>query len=232
MNKIKVDRQQLLHFMNSGDKKASGHHTAMTGLMGEPLAVGFILHYLRSQGRPAELVAWKVTPGTRKGSRLDAWVSDGAGTPYQTEIKMWAGNAIGGLRLNEGLTPAELSQRGQKQWLERIWNASEQTFYAPQVGKVLGKMSLPPGIEAAKVEPLVCLWWLVAADDNSEAWFTLPLQEGRHPPFKQVHVFSLTRYLVGLPDELLELEVPRLAERLDWIERIFPGALKYIEIHL
>lgn len=208
--------------MNSGDEGANGHHTAMTGFMGEPLAVGLILHSLRAQGKPAEFVSWKVTPGTRKGSRLDAWISDGMGTLYQTEIKMWAGNAIGGLRLQDRLTPEELAQRGQKQWLERIWNGSAQTFHAPQVGKVLEVMTLPPGIEAEKIEPLLCLWWLVAADEKAGAWFTLPLPQGQHPPFEQVHVFSLTRYLMELPDDFLHLEMPRLPERLNWLKRIFP----------
>lgn len=209
--------------MNSGDKEANGHHTAITGFMGEPLAVGLILHYLRSQGKPAELVSWKVTPGTRKGSRLDAWIHDGEGTLYQTEIKMWAGNAIGGLRLKDGLTPEELLQRGQKQWLERVWSATEQAFHAPQVGKVLDVMTPPPSIHPERVEPLLCLWWLVAPDEKAGAWFTLPLREGQHPPFEQVHVFSLTRYLMELTEDILELEMPQLSERRNWLERLFPA---------
>lgn len=209
--------------MNSGDEGANGHHTAITGLMGEPLAVGLILHCLRAQGKPAEFISWKVTPGTRKGSRLDAWIHDGVGTLYQTEIKMWAGNAIGGLRLKDGLTPEELLQRGQKQWLERVWSATEQAFHAPQVGKVLDVMTLPPGIHPEKIEPLLCLWWLVAPDEKAGAWFTLPLREGQHPPFEQVHVVSLTRYLMELTEDILELEMPQLSERLNWLERLFPA---------
>lgn len=27
---------------------------------------------------------------------------------------------------------------------------------------------------------------------------------------------------MGLPDDILELEMPRLTERLNWLERIFP----------
>lgn len=209
--------------MNSGDKEANGHHTAMTGFMGEPLAVGLILHCLRAQGKPAEFISWKVTPGTRKGSRLDAWIHDGEGTLYQTEIKMWAGNAIGGLRLKDGLRDDELLRLGQKQWLERIWNDAAQGFHAPQVGKVLEVMTLPPSIHPERVEPLLCLWWLVAPDEKAGAWFTLPLREGQHPPFEQVHVFSLTRYLMELTEDILELEMPQLSERLNWLERLFPA---------
>lgn len=162
--------------MNSGVQEANGHHTAMTGFMGEPLAVGLLLHSLRSEGKPAEFVSWKVTPGMRKGSRLDAWIFDGEGTLYQTEIKMWAGNAIGGLRLKDGLGEDELLRLGQKQWLSRIWNDAEQGFHTPKVGKVLDLMTPPPGVKAEKVEPLLCLWWLVAAEEKSEPWFTLPLK--------------------------------------------------------
>lgn len=223
MHTVKVDRRELLRFMNSGVQEANGHHTAMTGFMGEPLAVGLILHSLRSEGKPAEFVSWKVTPGMRKGSRLDAWIFDGEGTLYQTEIKMWAGNAIGGLRLKDGLGEDELLRLGQKQWLSRIWNEERQTFHAPQVGKVLGTMQVPDRFkdsERFKIEPLLCLWWLVRpAETEAGAWFCLPVRDEH---FECVHVLSLTRYLMGLSEDMLELEMPLLASRFEWLQRIFP----------
>lgn len=208
--------------MNSGVAEANGHHTAMTGFMGEPLAVGLILHHLRSQGKAAQFVSWTVTPGTQKGPRLDAWISDGAGILYQTEIKMWAGNAIGGLRLQEGLSEEELLSRGQKQWLERIWKETEQTFHAPQVSKVLNEMKRPTGFEepGTKVEPLLALWWLVRPNAKAEAWFKMPVQSKL---FAEVNIFSLTRYLMGLKEDVLELEMPLFEARLNWLQQIFPA---------
>lgn len=223
METLTVDRLELLRFMNSGVKEADGHHTAMTAFIGEPLAVGLVLHYLRAQGKDARFVSWKVTPGTKSGRRLDAWIFDGERALYQTEIKMWAGNALGGLRLKDGLTAEELSQLGRKQWLERIWDEAQQTFHAPQVSKVLGQMKRPAGFEDAAVEPLLALWWLVQPRPEDESWFTRPVQPSEDCVFNEVHVFSLTRYLLSLTSETLELELPLLPERLDWLGRLFPA---------
>lgn len=205
--------------MNSGAKEANGHHTALTGLMGEPLAVGLMLHYLRSQGKKAEFLSWKVTQGTPKGPRLDAWL-EAEGTLYQAEIKMWAGNAIGGLRLEDGLSAEELSVRGQQQWQKRLWNTEQQDFYSPVVGKVLLPMQKPKGYETYPAEPLLALWWLVQPTPEAAAWSTLPLPESQ--PFSKLHIFSLTRYLMGQTEDMLELEMPTLTARLDWLKRIFP----------
>ena len=129
MDTVRVDRRELLRFMHSGDKGANGHHTALTGLMGEPLAIALLLHFLRGRFPEAQCVSTKVTTGRQKGPRLDAWISDGVGTLYQTEVKMWAGNAIGGLRLKEGLSAAELSERAQKQWRARLWDEKTGGFH-------------------------------------------------------------------------------------------------------
>lgn len=220
MDTLSVNREELLRFMNSGAAEANGHHTALTGLMGEPLAVGLILHYLRGQGKKAAFVSWKVTQGTQRGPWLDAWIL-ADGTLYQTEIKMWAGNAIGGLQLKGDLSPDELSEKAQKQWLTRLWNQEKQAFHSPVVGKVLLPMRPPKGYEHHPVQPLLALWWLVQPSAEAEAWTVLPLPETE--AFDKVHIFSLTRYLMSLDTDLVELEMPRLAARLDWLARLFPA---------
>ena len=53
----------------------------------------------------------------------------------------------------------------------------------------------------------------------SGAWFTLPVQGAAFPA---VNVFSLTRYLMSLPEDTLELELPLLPARFEWLQRIFP----------
>lgn len=220
MESLTINRRELLHFMNEGHEDANGHHTAITGLIGEPLAVGLILHSLRSKGLPAEFLSWKVTPGTKSGQRLDAWLSDGAGTLYQTEIKMWAGNAIGGLRLKPDLPEHELAARGVKQWRERIWNDELGAFRADSVGKVLKLMQVPKEGQGLNVKPLLCLWWLVQPnlEPCSKGWFT---QQVSGRAFDEFEVFSLTRYLLSLSEEQLTLELPGLPQRLAWLNRIF-----------
>lgn len=217
---LTVNRHALLRFMNEGDKSANGHHSAMTAFLGEPLAAALVLHYLKGQGKNAEIVSWKVTPGTTKGQRLDVWIADGAGTLYQAEIKMWAGNAIGGLRLKPGLTRDELSERGRKQWAERLWNSEKNEFLAEAVGKVLKPMQPPVGFPNPSIQPLLCLWWLVQPSEEKGPWFHVPIQ---HDRFKTVNVFSLTAYLMSLEEENLTLYMPVVKERLNWLHLLLPG---------
>lgn len=223
METVTVNRRELLRFMNSGVAEANGHHTALTSLLGEPLAVGLVLHYFRAQGKQAEFISWKVTQGTRKGSRLDAWLLLD-GTLYQTEIKMWAGNAIGGIFIQEDAPEDWQIEKGTIQWEKWIWNTQEAIFFDDNVRKVLTKMRVPKKYEHLTVRPLLILWWLVQPQTEAKAWSTLRLGNHQNQVFDEVDIFSLTRYLLGLQDKQLQLEMPRLAERLHWLKRLFPEA--------
>ena len=202
--------------MNEGVEEANGHHTAITGLLGEPLAVALILHYLNREGGQAHCVSTKVTTGRLKGPRLDAWIDDGEDTLYQTEIKMWAGNAIGGLRLRADADDAELLAGGHRQW-KRIWDEQQQTFLSPVVGKVLTPMLRPEGYETAPVKALACFWWMVQPPGGSPPWFTLSTSS---PDFPQVHIFSLTAYLLSMTADILSLEMPLLSRRLTLLDQL------------
>lgn len=215
---VQVDRRALLAFMNEGLPEADGHHTAITGLMGEPLAVALILHHLNREGGQTRCITTKVTTGHLKGNRLDAWIDDGRGTLYQTEIKMWAGNAFGGLRLRPDADAATMLSGGLKQWA-RIWDEERQTFRDMSVGKVLTPMQQPRGHEATQVEPLACFWWMVQRPGGSPPWFSVPTS---NPNFPQVHIFSLTAYLLSLDEEVLSLHMPLLTQRLSLLDRLFP----------
>ncbi len=217
---LRVNRQYLLSFFNEGLEEAHGHHTAMTGMVGEPLAVALILHYLNRDGGAARCISTKVTPGMKKGNRLDAWIDNGEGTLYQTEIKMWAGNAIGGLKLKPDADAAALLAGGLRQW-RRVWDAERQTFMDMSVGKVLTPMQKPQGYESASVEPLACFWWMLQLPCGSKPWFTVSALPTPGQPFKKVHLFSLTAYLLSLTDETLELEMPLLSQRLTLLDRLF-----------
>lgn len=216
---MRVNVAELLKFMNSGDPEANKHHTAITGLMGEPLAVALIEHYLRSVGKAPRLLDWKVTQGTKSGPRLDAWIHDGQDTLYQTEIKMWAVNAIGGLRLTQHADEVARLTGGNRQWA-RLWNATEGCFQAENVNKVLQPMNRPRGHEQAQVEALACFWWMVQPPGGSAPWFTVKTSS---PHFSQVNVFSLTAYLMTLQDEELHLNLDLIPQRLRWLKRLFPG---------
>ncbi|MFC3603173.1 hypothetical protein [Deinococcus soli (ex Cha et al. 2016)] len=221
---MSVSRLELLKFMNSGDLDANGHHTGMTGLIGEPLAVGLILHHLRQTNPGAALISTKVTNGAKKGPRLDAWIDDGQGKLYQTEIKMWGGNAIGGVYLAPDTSHEQLREIGQRQWHRWIWDQENTRFQEALVQKVLTPMLPPSELDKASytVEPLLCLWWLVHPDDTDTSWTTVPLTPTPEFPFPQVHVFSLTRYLMDLEEDVLHLELPLLEQRFAWLDRIFP----------
>ncbi|WP_288403063.1 hypothetical protein [uncultured Deinococcus sp.] len=215
MDTLTVNRRTLLEFMNGGG--STGHHTAVAALLGEPLAVGLLLHFLGDQGFGAECVSTKVTQGTRSGERLDAWIAaekDGRRVLYQTEIKMWAGNAIGGLRLAEDADEATLAKGAARQWA-RIWNPQTQDFLAPNVRKVLKPMKPPASHEEWPIKPLACFWWLMRSRPTDGPWFTVEVGEAAKSPFAEVHVFSLTAYLLTLDDEVLSLHLPLLRERLE-----------------
>lgn len=209
--------------------EGGGHHTAMTGFLGEPLAVALILHFLERQGGQARCVTTKVTQGTVSGVRLDAWIAheqEGRRTLYQTEIKMWAGNAFGGLRLAMDAGEDVLTAGAARQWA-RVWDTQRQNFVSPVVGKVLIRMKLPPGYdESWRVEPLACFWWLMRSEpQNLSPWFTVPVGEEAASSFQRVHIFSLTAYLLSLNDETLYLHMPLLRQRLEWLGRLLspPG---------
>lgn len=161
----------------------------------------------------------KVTTGKQKGPRLDAWISDGQGTLYQTEVKMWAGNAIGGLRLPAMADPQLALRGGNRQWA-RIWDDEQQTFRADNVRKVLTPMLRPRGYESARVEPLACFWWMVQPPGGSGPWFTVPTSS---PDFLRVHVFSLSAYLHSLTDDVLTLPMPLVTARLGLLRRLLPA---------
>lgn len=161
----------------------------------------------------------KVTTGKQKGPRLDAWISDGQGTLYQTEVKMWAGNAIGRLRLPVQADAQLALKGGNKQW-SRIWDDREQTFRDPKtVGKVLVPMQRPRGYEEARVEALACFWWMVQPPGGSGPWFTVPTSS---PDFPRVHIFSLSADLHALPDDVLTLPMPLVTARLKLLRRLLP----------
>ena len=147
----------------------------------------------------------KVTQGTRSGERLDAWIAaekDGRRVLSQTEIKMWAGNAIGGLRLAEDADEATLVKGAARQWA-RIWNPQAQDFLVPNVRKVLKPMKPPASHEEWPIKPLACFWWLMRSRPTAGPWFTVEVGEAAKSPFAEVHVFSLTAYLLTLDDEVL-----------------------------
>src|SRR5437867_11663435 len=81
------------------------HVSAITGLIGEDLILGLLLHYWKSQGDSARVISYQCTQGTIKGVRLDAWVIKNDGELFQVEVKNWSAHSRDGYRL-----PADSSQ--------------------------------------------------------------------------------------------------------------------------
>ncbi|WP_146009594.1 hypothetical protein [Deinococcus planocerae] len=216
---IQVDRRALLTFMDEVPEDERGHHTAISSFLGEPLAVALILHFLTGQGGRAECLSLKVTTGQKKGPRLDAWIRDGQRSLYQTEVKMWAGNAIGGLRLPLEASTEQALAVGNEQW-ERIWDDQQHTFKdQKKVRKVLVPMRQPKGFEGARVEALACFWWMVQPKGGSGPWFTVSTS---HQEFPQVHIFSLSAYLRSLEEDMLALPMPLVTTRLSLLRKLLP----------
>lgn len=76
-------------------------------------------------------------------------------------------------------------------------------------------MKPPASHEEWPIKPLACFWWLMRSRPTDGPWFTVEVGEAAKSPFAEVHVFSLTAYLLTLDDEVLSLHLPLLRERLE-----------------
>lgn len=209
-----VNVRELLRFFDEKPPDSAGHATALVSVLGEDLGTALLVHYLRRQHGPAEVMPDKCNTGHSKGPRLDRWVRasiDGRLLLFQVEIKNWSAHAIGGQSLALDAQPEVVRAHKVERW-SREWDG--QTFRKSKVGKVLEPMAKPLDLP---VEPLVCFWDAMHPDGLDEPMFAVPLPG---PSFQLARIFSMSAYLRLLGVETIDLELPGTERRLEWLHRV------------
>ena len=216
---MEINVPKLLTFFDERPAGSKGHATGIVAFMGEDLAFGLLIRYLREHWDPStERLHGPCTTGQRKGPRLDGWIRthrDGAGLLLQVEVKNWSAHAIGGEVLPRNADPQTVQNYKLKRWKEQ-WNDDDSTFKNDGVRKVLKPMRRPPGYERWPVEPAVCFWYAIHRMGGDEPLFSVPVHESE---FDQVWVFSMSSYLRSLSQTRIDIEMPNVEARLDWIRQ-------------
>lgn len=218
-SELRVDVSQLLSFFDESDQTAS-HANAIKLFAGEELAFALLLEYFRRKQIVARRGPSICTIGTPKGPRLDGWlvITNGASDLYyQVEVKTWSRHSFRGRALALAATDDELFEFRKERW-QRYWK--DGAFADKQLAKVLVPMKKP--LAGISVEPLACLWDAVHPMGSCEPFFSVDLPFGS--PFAKFNVFSMSGFLRCIPDKMLNLHLPRIKERMDWLFKIFPSA--------
>lgn len=210
-----VDRNALLRFFDECAEGSQDNATSIVAIAGEELGLALLCDHFRKSGLEPRLLPEKCSTGKKRGSRLDGWVQT-TDVLYQVEVKNWSAHSFGGTPLKPGLSADELSAFRKARW-EEVWH-DQQLVDAP-AAKVLERM--PPPMRNMTVEPLIVFWVAMHPDGLQDAFFRQPLQDAQFPV---LNVFSMSNYLRRLPEDTLELPLPKTRERLRWLSDMFTEA--------
>jgi hypothetical protein len=222
MSIVRLDREKVLEFFDEIPIGSPGHATSVCAVAGEDLGAGLLKRYLEKEHlAQVSILFGPVGQGTRKGSKLDRWISvkypGGATVYYQVEIKNWSAHAIGGKRLPVKILPDALAKWKQTEW-GKLWNKDAQDFGIDSLKKVLTRMKCPD--TSATVEPVACLWIALHPEGATSPWFEVPIDR-KDCCFRRLHVFSMSSYLRNLNESHIEIEMPDIVQRLDWLQKMF-----------
>lgn len=140
---------------------------------------------------------------------------------FQTEVKSWTGHAIGGQPITPeiALNNSRMKEIRTALWHE-VWHEARNRPRKQSVGKVLTRMENPSEAPKLPVRPLLIFWWPIHPQGQPESWFERDIE--RNSDFKKLYFFSASTYLRSLGTDHIILEVPKLAARLKWLQRICP----------
>lgn len=224
---LTLNIDQLLNFYDKADEDGSDVG-AITGLIGEDLVLGALVHYFKGRG---EVVSDKPIDYKCRGNHswLDAWL-EVSGKCYQIEVKNWSASSIGGRPVTNRETGkeelVETAHHNFPMYLDRPRNAKA-------VWKVLKDMNNAPencGIPT----PLLAFWSPIAPLDGahleplfqeSTASHEDAIKSANIDPKKhsQVHIFSASIYLRQLRGEGekdVTFYMPRAARRLSRLHKL------------
>lgn len=212
---MNLDRLRLLSFyddrrtwLTETDHRGA-HVSAITGLLGEDIVIGLLLHLWRSLGHTAVVGSYRCNQG-KSGSRLDAWIVQDSIKLYQVEVKNWSAHSLGGKDLSPDASEQERSAVARSRWKHYFEN---QTGLASEVSKVLTPMKVPEVFAALPVSKLLCFWSYVV-NAKAEPLSVVTVNS------EQLHVFSASAYLRSLTSDSLLLEMPRANARLKLVDTL------------
>ena len=213
------------------DEKLGSPLTAIISFFGEDLLLGLFDHYLRSKGDCIVSLDYSCKSEGLTGHRLDAWVEtkNKLKTLYQTEIKNWSANALGGKPIkNTENSLLDAAKHNRQRYLNH-------TKTAKGVWKVLLEMNPPKWHTKTNITflPLLAFWSPIAPqkDIDSEK-FLEPFFEVETQEFKEiilgselfthndsyaesVSIFSASNYLRRIKDCNVTVRMPRVKQRLE-----------------
>jgi hypothetical protein len=208
---MKIAPKKIIRFFDerSRDKNHDGSDvTAIIGFLGEDLLLGALQHFWKSsEGVKSKILDYKCTRGSKKGSRLDAWLLKSVHERvelYQVEVKNWAVYAIGGKELRLDATEQERQVYSKRNW-DRLF--APELIPGKHIAKVLEPMKKPHGYENLVAIPLICFWFHIAESSES------PYSKRQYQDGKEVHIFSASAYLRTLQDDCIDIEMPRAERR-------------------
>jgi hypothetical protein len=237
---MEISIAELIRFYDTKEHgDAHAHVSAITGMVGEGLALGLLKHYFINvkdatsvtilPDKPREILGAGINKNN--GKRLDGWIIVEASDRivfYQTEIKNWSAHSIAGYR-NKNLAidcDPELLKSFADYKFTNQWSASTDNFSPglEYVSKVLKKMETPKsslfrqGISI--VEPLICYWYPISPKESFKPFYSLKCDS----EFAQINFFSMSLYLRDLYKQgiqRVQIDVPVIEKRLDYLRMMF-----------
>jgi len=225
--RLTVSVAGLLRFFDERPKESRGHATAIVAVCGEDLGCGLLKHCLETRGAKATVLPGPVTPGGKRGPRLDRWVRVTNGPSplepdvlFQVEVKNWSAHAIGGERLPLDASPEAIAKYKRSRWAKE-WDDGTG-IKAKSLRKLLEPMRPPPALAHLPIEPLACMWVCLHPEGKSECLFSVKLPQGQRDKFSfnRVWFFSMSAYLRSVACEDVVIEMPDTAKRLQWLSKL------------
>ena len=207
---MRLNIKNLLRFYDERNPLNAPHAAGITGLIGEDFALGVLYKYLKVRGYTVKPLDSPCTQGTKKGQRLDKWIRvhrDNETFLFQTEVKNWSVHSFGGEHIAIDATSEEFSRISILMW-SKYWNPEKRRFTDSGLDKVRLPMRSPlPGF---LIKPLVVIWFPVHPEGLNFPMFEV--EASGH--FEKVHVFSVSTFLRSLEVETLDIDLPRVENRL------------------
>ena len=218
-----INLEELLEFYDYRVEGSIGHASAINAVLGEDLAVALFLNYSIANALDPKVLSTKCNPGTKKGKRLDRWISTTDKVKktvhYQTEIKNWSAHAIGGLEAPRvDLNDEKMIAYRMNRW-ERQFDDQRKQLRQEPAKKVLERML--PIDKNAEVRPLIIFWDSMHPSGEAEEFFRVDIKDAA---FKHLWVFSMSTHVRKLIDrgvEEIPVDLPAAVNRIEWLEKIY-----------